>query len=138
MANGAKAPSPSGYDVGYAKPPARTRFKKGQSGNPKGRPKGALNMAAILARTLREPVLINENAQRKTVTKLEAAMKQLVNKSAAGDLGALRQLTVLVQLAEQRSQEGIPTTQRLDDADEKVVRGVLKRFEGILMEGQGK
>ena len=31
------------YDVGYGKPPASTRFKPGQSGNPKGRPKGANN-----------------------------------------------------------------------------------------------
>ncbi len=32
--------SPQSEEVGYGKPPAATRFKKGQSGNPKGRPKG--------------------------------------------------------------------------------------------------
>lgn len=34
---------PSDYEVGYGKPPAETRFKKGQSGNPNGRPKGSRN-----------------------------------------------------------------------------------------------
>ena len=31
------------YQVGYGKPPIETRFKSGQSGNPRGRPKGAKN-----------------------------------------------------------------------------------------------
>ena len=39
--------------VGYGKPPKLTRFKPGQSGNPRGRPRGALNMATVLERTLR-------------------------------------------------------------------------------------
>ena len=86
----------SGPPVGYRKPPAHTRFKKGQSGNPKGRPKGSLNLSTVLVRTLREQVVINEGGQRKTVTKLEAAVKQLANKAASGDLGALRQLFMLV------------------------------------------
>ena len=56
--------------VGYGNPPKHTRFRKGESGNPQGRPKGTLNMATVLARTLRERVVINENGQRKVVTKL--------------------------------------------------------------------
>jgi len=57
-------------DVGYGKPPQNFRFKQGRSGNPRGRPKGTLNMATVLARTLREKVVIDENGKRKTVTKL--------------------------------------------------------------------
>ena len=93
----------SNYEVGFGKPPAGTRFQKGQSGNPKGRPKGALNMATVLARTLREKVVVNENGQRKVIPKLEAAVKQLVNKAASGDLRALRHLADLVVSAEERA-----------------------------------
>lgn len=59
-------PNPLGQDTGTS--PQHTRFKKGQSGNPNGRPKGALNLATVLARTLREKVVINEHGQRKVVT----------------------------------------------------------------------
>jgi hypothetical protein len=34
------------YDVGYGKPPLHTRFRKGQSGNPKGRSKGTRTQLA--------------------------------------------------------------------------------------------
>lgn len=119
----------SGYPVGYRKPPVRTRFKKGESGNPKGRPKGSLNLATVLIRTLREHVVVNEGGHRKTVTKLEAAVKQLANKAASGDLGALRQLFSVMDTVEQRSQEAATPMTSLDAADQEVVQKMLERFE---------
>ena len=89
--------------AGYCNPPEHTRFKTGQSGNPRGRPKGTLNMATVLERTLREKVVINENGKRKTITKLEAALKQLTNKAASGELKALQLLAALVRSAEERA-----------------------------------
>jgi hypothetical protein len=71
--------------VSFCRPPQATRFKKGVSGNPKGRPKHSLNVATAFTKALSEKVVINEGGQRKTVTKLEAALKQLVNKAASGD-----------------------------------------------------
>ncbi len=62
------------YDVGFGRPPKHAQFKKGQSGNRKGRPKGTLNLASVLERTLREKVVTNENGRRKVKTKLEAAI----------------------------------------------------------------
>ena len=85
---------------GYRNPPEKSRFKTGQSGNPHGRPKGALNMATILERTLREPVIIVENGKRITVTKLEAALKQVVDQAASGKLKAVQLLATLVRSAE--------------------------------------
>ncbi len=73
------------YEVGYGKPPQRTRFQKGQSGNPKGRPGGSRNATTILNEALRERVVVTENGRRKSATKLEVIFKQLVNKAAQGD-----------------------------------------------------
>ncbi len=120
---------PKNTKVGYCSPPAHTRFKKGLSGNPQGRPKGTLNMATVLERTLREKVVINENGRRKTVTKLEAAIKQVTNKAASGELKALQLLAALVRSAEERGiKETVPNS-ALDEVDEQVVRGILNRLE---------
>jgi hypothetical protein len=50
-----------GYEVGFAKPPQGTQFRKGRSGNPNGRPKGAKSIANILAKMGRERVRITTN-----------------------------------------------------------------------------
>jgi Family of unknown function (DUF5681) len=116
-------------NVGYGAPPESTRFKKGASGNPKGRPKGSLNIATVFTKTLREKVVINERGKRRTVTKLEAALKQLVNKAASGDLRALAQLVVLAQDAETKQNVAGPQKPVISDLDREVMDGILKRFQ---------
>jgi Family of unknown function (DUF5681) len=119
----------SASSVGYGRPPQPTRFQKGISGNPKGRPKGSLNVATILMRTLREKVVINENGRRRTVTKLEAALKQLVNKAASGELRALQQLVMLANDAEQKEKPAVSQNPVINELDRKVMKSILKRFQ---------
>ena len=85
------------YEVGYGKPPRHSRFKKGSSGNPKGRPRGSKNSTTLLNEALDEPVVVSENGRRKTITKKEAIIKQIVNKAASGDHRAI-QLLLLNQI----------------------------------------
>jgi len=85
----------SKYEVGFQRPPRHTQFRKGTSGNPKGRPREAKNLAAVLDEALAEKVAIVENGRRRKITKRCAMIKQLVNKAASGDLRASRQLTDL-------------------------------------------
>lgn len=75
--------------VGYKRPPVGTRFQPGQSGNPKGRPKGSRNFGTVLDKELDTRITVTENGKRKKITKLEAAAKQLANKGAAGDPKAM-------------------------------------------------
>jgi hypothetical protein len=81
-----------GYEVGYARPPQYTRFRKGQSGNPKGRPKGLQSFARLARQAFNEKIAIKENGERRTITKLQAALKQLANKAASGDAAAIREV----------------------------------------------
>jgi Family of unknown function (DUF5681) len=61
-------PSAVNGRVGYGRPPMTTRFRPGQSGNPRGRPKGARNLSTIVAAALSERVAINENGRRRQIT----------------------------------------------------------------------
>jgi hypothetical protein len=115
--------------VGYCSPPEATRFRKGVSGNPRGRPTGSLNVATVLTRTLRQKVAITENGRRRTVTKLEAAVKQLVDQAAAGDLRALRHLTALAHDAEAQQDARDSQQQDLSELDREVMEGILRRFQ---------
>lgn len=128
---------PKTAKVGYCSPPEHTRFKKGRSGNPQGRPKGTLNLASVLERTLREKVVVNENGKRKTVTKLEAAVKQLINKAASGELKALQLLTASVRSAEERAIQAPATNPALEEVDENVLLGILKRWGAASKGDQG-
>ena len=103
-------------------------FAKGQSGNPSGRPKGTLNLATALKKTLREKVVINENGRRKTVTKLEAAFKQLVNMAATGELRAIQLLSALARSIEEQPNQQSGQQTELGDADQKVFDSILKRL----------
>ena len=113
--------------VGYGRPPKQTRFQKGRSGNPAGRPKGALNLATILARILQEPVVITEHGQKKTITKLEAVLKQVTNKAVLGDARASDQVFTLVQ-AQERQLEGPEPATELSEADQRVWARMLREL----------
>ena len=117
------------HSVGYGSPPKATRFKKGISGNPKGRPKGSLNVATLLLKTLHEKVVIIEHGKRKKVTNFEAAMKQLVNKATSGDLRAIRQSVELARDAEAKQSAQGTQESVISENDREVMDGILKRFQ---------
>lgn len=113
------------YDVGYGKPPTHTRFQAGQSGNPQGRPKGSLNLASAINRALREKVTVVENGQRKSITKLDAAVKGMVNRAVKGDSKATQQLLALAPLV---GMEAPTNTPALDANDAAVMASLVKRL----------
>src|SRR6266851_2035336 len=90
---------PPYYQVGYKKPPLHSRFKKGQSGNPEGARRHRRHDQRLAA--LLEEALDGRMARpRRPVTRREAIVAALVEKSTGGDLRALKLLLDLVQKTE--------------------------------------
>jgi hypothetical protein len=118
------------YKVGYKKPPLHTRFKKGQSGNPRGRPRGAKNFSTVLNDALNERVVVTENGRRRKISKRELGIRQLVDKFAMAEVQATRLLLGL--MLERERLAAAPPAERpsLGAADEKVIDNLLKRLRG--------
>jgi hypothetical protein len=92
--------APDDDDVGYRKPPKATRWKTGQSGNPrKSKPKRAESVLTVIKRLLVAPVTIVKNGAHTKMSALEAILHQLLQKSLSGDKKALRTLREFEEFA---------------------------------------
>jgi hypothetical protein len=93
----------SHYETGYGKPPKHTRFKKGCSGNPAGRPKGSKGLVALQEKILSEKVLAIENGRRMKISKRELIMRQLGKMAVTGNIRAIQLLLGIEVAAEERA-----------------------------------
>lgn len=73
-------------EVGYGKPPKKHRFKPGQSGNPKGRPKVYKSPVSVLE----EPIAIRVDGKTREVSPFEAAIRKTAHKALEGRLPAIK------------------------------------------------
>jgi hypothetical protein len=94
------------YEVGYRKPPRHSRFRKGQSGNPQGKPRGTKNSATLLKRALLESVVIKQNGRQTKATKFRVIVTQLVNRAMQGDYHSIRLLLRYAGLDHQPNEPG--------------------------------
>lgn len=117
----------SDYEIGYGKPPKANRFKKGSSGNPKGRPKGKKNFATILVEELSEKLTIKEAGKSRKVTKLEAVTKQLVTKAINGDPRALAELLRQIHAHWPTEQDGQNAELPATEEDLAILNDLMQR-----------
>jgi hypothetical protein len=73
------------YEIGYRRPPAASQFKKGASGNPKGRTKGSKNFLTLLEQELAQTIVVTEHGKKKSITRMQAMVKRLVAGALNGD-----------------------------------------------------
>lgn len=99
----AEAERPS-CEVGYGKPPAHSRFRKGASGNPRGRKPASKNLANLLAQALDATVVVTEKGKRKKKSMRDVIVARLVHKSANADLKAIGMVLTLLDKVEIRTE----------------------------------
>ena len=122
--------------VGYGRPPAATRFKKGQSGNPKGRPKGRKSVGKIFSDALHRIIEVREGERIRAMSKIEAVIEVNLNKALKGDH---RSFAKLMDVADKLGIVELPDEQKffmskdeIDAAREKLARIIeAKVREGV-------
>jgi hypothetical protein len=122
-----KPTQPGGdYVVGYGRPPATSRFKPGQSGNPKGRPRKSQDLGSILQRVLDSRVSIQENDRRRRITIREAIVRGLVTDAARREPKELRMLFALMA-RHQAAPDAARDTASLAAEDQAILADFLAR-----------
>lgn len=107
--------------VGYARPPKEHQFRKGQSGNPKGRPKKAKSLQNLMDRELNQVVTVKEGGRELRLTKREAIVKRHVNSAMTGNTRAIEHLLRYC------SDHGLADPFELRAEDEQALQAALRR-----------
>ena len=116
------------YEVGYGKPPKQARFKPGQSGNPRGRPKQRRHLRTLIEEALNETVTIREGDRKRTLPKREALVRTLVNGALMKDVKALQALLTVMRATGLISEEPeAAPPQELSPEDQALIADFLRR-----------
>jgi len=121
------------YDIGYRKPPTAHQWRKGVSGNPRGRVKGSKNVQTIWRHRLNDRVKTRVNGKVITETSIEAIIRGVVYDTLAKrDLKnvahVLREVERLGIFSDPDQGGHVPAPEALDVADEEIVRRFLDRL----------
>lgn len=112
--------------VGYGRPPKHSRWQKGQSGNPRGRPKSSRGLKADLHAELISRMEIQMNGKRISGTKQQLMLKTLTARAASGDVRAIKALIDLVMQVFGPEDRGAEA-KRLSTQDQQILDQLLGR-----------
>ena len=125
---------PQKSKVGYRNPPKHGQFKKGQSGNAKGRPRGAKGIKTLLAKELGSRITIGADGQQRRVKRSEALVKGLVNDALRGKD---RPRDTVLRIADQIEQDAQARRSReLSAEDEAILDRYVERRLKLLRRSQ--
>jgi hypothetical protein len=116
------------YETGFGKPPRATRFKKGASPNPRGRPKGSKNLATILRDEGNQHVEVAEKGRQLKLTKNEVFIRQMFNKASIGDLKAAALIVETMRKTNQLEDTPRQTALAFDERDFQAAKELAQLF----------
>jgi hypothetical protein len=112
--------------TGYKQPPRSAQFRKGHSGNPKGRPKGSGNFKNDLLQVMGQNVFITENGERRAVSGRKAVAIKLLHDALHGDAKALASLTAHL-LKHDVDADAKPQAEVVTENDRVIIEDFLRR-----------
>jgi hypothetical protein len=124
--------------VGRGHPPKHTQFRKGTSGNLKGRPKGSKNLSTLLREAGDDQVSVTIGGKTRSISKLQATTMQLATKAAKGDQAAMNKFIEWMDEIETRAAAAKPSQYPLSEADIGVIQETYERMKRCEPEGSAE
>jgi len=138
MAKKRKKVSSTAQKVGRGNPPKHTQFRKGTTGNPKGRPKGSKNLSTYLMQAARDQVSATVGGKTRKISKIQATAMQLATKAAGGDQAAIGKFLDWMDEIETRAAAVKPSQFPLSAPDIEVLRAAYERMKQCETEKTGE
>jgi hypothetical protein len=138
MAKKRKKVSSTAQKVGRGNPPKHTQFRKGTTGNPKGRPKGSKNLSTYLMEAARDQVSATVGGKTRRISKIQATAMQLATKAAGGDQAAIGKFLDWMDEIETRAAAVKPSQFPLSAPDIEVLRAAYERMKQCETEKTGE
>jgi hypothetical protein len=129
--------------VGYRRPPMETRFRKGQSGNPAGKPKGSKNkpkpyaerLGSLMLEEAYRPITVSEDGNEITLPLAQAVFRSLATAAAKGEARAQAMFLKLVSASEE---EAAMVGEMIDEAREEAAHEPRKIVYEIVDAADGR
>ena len=125
--NNGSGSSSGSYETGYGKPPKQHQFKPGQSGNPRGRPKGSKNTSTIIDEILNRKVRIRTERGVRKITVHEAMLTGIADQGLKGDTKSAAFLLDRKERAEAAGDQ--PNTETMPD-EREIIEFFLQKTKG--------
>jgi len=117
------------YEVGKGKPPEAWKFKKGRTGNPRGRPKGSKNVNTIVNEIAFEKISVpTKDGKTRPLLRLEILLMQWAAKAMRGDTTAAKNFVEQLRKAQEETTTN-PSQLLCSDEDIKVLHQVFNRMK---------
>lgn len=117
-----------GHKVGPGHPPKDKQFKRGVSGNPKGRPRGSRNLSTLIMEAANSTVTATIGGKPRKISKIHATAMQLATKAASGNPAAMSKFLDWFDEIETRAAANRPNQFQLEIADVEVLRALYRRM----------
>lgn len=115
----------------YVDPPAQHRFKPGQSGNPRGRPKGSISLPNAMVKLLRKRTKVTIGGEIKSLSQSEIIAFQIIQHASKGDLNFIKFVSQQTQNHPEMQMQAA-----VDDAEKEVLIDKVMELMKVLIQTQ--
>ena len=112
--------------IGYKRPPKAHRFKQGESGNPRGRPKARRTLDADLAEMLNKQIPVRENGKLRVITQQQALLLRLFEQGLGGDVKSTA--SIMSMIRQQATWTDQTDLEFITESDRQIIEDFLRRY----------